>query len=134
MVQRSSLCIVCDFLMNCGALVPPMNAHVDSVGCLLVLGNAPLLGAFASLHNEFVFFIQQESVSELYIEVLIFIMIALLRVSTSKSMIPRPCFRILNRRLFIVLLHVCLLPSLLQIVTTNHNHPYHLYFTISSSN
>ena len=50
--------------MNCGVLVPPMNAHVDSVGCLLVLGNAPLRCAFAYLPNEFVFFIQQESVSE----------------------------------------------------------------------
>jgi hypothetical protein len=58
------VCTVCDSLMNCGVLVPPMNAHVDSVGCLLVLGNAPLRGAFASLPNEFVFFIQQESVSE----------------------------------------------------------------------
>ena len=58
------MCAVCNSLMNCGVLVPPMNAHVDSVGCLLVLGNAPLRCAFAYLPNEFVFFIQQESVSE----------------------------------------------------------------------
>src|SRR3954451_20764223 len=120
--------------MNCGVLLPPMNAHVDSVGCLLVLGNLPLRDAFASLPNEFVFFIQQESVSEQYIEVLIFILFALLRVSTSESMIPRPCFRILNRRLFTVLLHVCLLPVSPQILITAHIHPYHLHFTISSPN
>src|SRR3954451_22967325 len=45
-------------------------------------------------------------------------MIALLRVSTSESMIPRPYFRILKHRLFTVLLHICLLPVLLQIVIT----------------
>src|SRR3954468_8820699 len=120
--------------MNCGVLVHPMNAHVDSVGCLLVLRNAPLRGAFASLPNEFVFFIQQESVSEYYIEVLIFIMFALLRVSTSESMIPMPYFRILKHRLFTVLLHVCLLPVLLHIVITVQIHPYHLRFNISSPN
>src|SRR3954462_11689427 len=43
-------------------------------------------------------------------------MSALFRVSTSESMIPRPCFRILNRRLFTVLLHVCSLPVSPQIV------------------
>src|SRR3954469_14641370 len=59
-------------------------------------------------------------------EVLIFIMIALLRVATSESMIPRPYFRILKHRLFTVLLHDCLLPVLLQIVITAHIHPYHL--------
>ena len=58
------MCAVCSSLMNRGVLVPPMNAHVDSVGCLVVLGNAPLRCAFAYLPNEFVFFIQQESVSE----------------------------------------------------------------------
>src|SRR3954466_2008621 len=45
-------------------------------------------------------------------------MIALLRVSTSESMIPRPYFQTSNHRLFTVLLHVYLLPSLLKIVTT----------------
>ena len=34
------------------------------------------------------------------------IMIALLRVTAGESMIPRPCFRISNRRLFTVLLHI----------------------------
>src|SRR3954465_11699368 len=53
-------------------------------------------------------------------------MISLLRVSTSESMIPRPCFRILNRRLFTVLLHVCSLPVSPQIVITAHIHPDHL--------
>ena len=38
------------------------------------------------------------------------IMISLLRVSTSESMIPRPCFQALKHRLQPVLLHVCLLP------------------------
>ena len=34
----------------------------------------------------------------------------MLRVSTSESMIPRPCFQALKHRLQLVLLHVCLLP------------------------
>ena len=55
---------VCDSLMNCGVLVPPMNAHTDDVGCLLVLGNATLRCAFASLRNELVFVILPESSSE----------------------------------------------------------------------
>src|SRR4051812_16512565 len=50
-------------------------------------------------------------------------MIALLRVSTSESMIPRTCFRILNRCLFTMLLHVCSLPVSPQIVITAHIHP-----------
>src|SRR3954451_23166409 len=53
-------------------------------------------------------------------------MIALLRVSTSESMISRPCFQILNLHLFTVLLHVCSLPVSPQIVITAHIHPYHL--------
>ena len=61
-------------------------------------------------------------------------MISLLRVTTSESMIPRPCFQALNHCLFTVLLHVYLLPCLFQIVTTTYIHPYHLYFTISSPN
>ena len=47
-------------LLNCGVLVPPMNAQSDSVGCSLVLGNATLRCAFASLCNELVFVIQLE--------------------------------------------------------------------------
>src|SRR4051812_28161559 len=50
-------------------------------------------------------------------------MTALLRVSISETMIPRPFFRILNRRLFTVLLHVCSLPLSPQIVITAHIHP-----------
>ena len=53
---------VCDSRMNCGVLVPPMNAQSNSVGCSLVLGNAILRSAFVALHNEFVFFIQHECV------------------------------------------------------------------------
>ena len=123
--------------MNCGVLVPPMNAHVDSVGCFIVLGNTPLWCAFAHLPNEFVFFIQQESVfqsSMMKCLYLYSIMIALLRVTACESMIPRPCFRISNRRLFTVLLYVYLLPVLLQIVITAHIHTYHLRFNISSPN
>src|SRR3954449_12073279 len=111
-----------------------MNCSRSSVGNSLVLGTRSLRCAFVALRTEFVFFIQQESVSEYYIEVLIFIMIALLRVSTSESMIPRPCFRILNHRLFTMLLHVCSLPVSPQIVITAHMHPYHVCFTSSSPN
>ena len=131
------MCTVCNSLMNCGVLVPPMNAQGDGVGYSLVLGNATLRCAFVALHNEFVFFIQHESVLEWHSEEMIFmysIMIALLRVSTSESMIPRPCFRILKHRLFTVLLHVCLLPVLFQIAIIIHNHLYHLHFNISSPN
>ena len=123
--------------MNCGVLVPPMNAHVDSVGCFIVLGNAPLRCAFAHLPNEFVFFIQRESVfqsSMMKCLYLYSVMIALLRVTAGESRIPRPCFRISNRRLFTVLLYVYLLPVLLQIVITAHIHLYHLPFNISSPN
>ena len=59
MCEGDGVRTVCDSLMNCGVLVPPMNAHSDSVGYSLVLGNATLRCAFASLRNEFVFFIQQ---------------------------------------------------------------------------
>ena len=89
------MCTVCDSLMICGVLVPPMNCSKSSVGHSLVLGNAPLRCAFAYLPNEFVFFIQHESVLECHSEEIILmysIMFALLRVSTSESMIPRPCF------------------------------------------
>ena len=95
--------------MNCGVLVPPMNAQSDGVGYSLVLGNVTLRCAFVALHNEFVFFIQHESVLEWHSEEIIFmysIMISLLRLTAGESMIPRPCFRISNRRLFTVLLHV----------------------------
>src|SRR3954454_10482344 len=92
-----------------------MNCSKSRLGHSLVLGTISLRCAFVALRNEFVFFIQQESVSEYYIEVLIFIMIALLRVCTSESMIPRPYFQTPNHRLFTVLLHVYLLPSLLAL-------------------
>ena len=131
------MCTVCNSLMICGVLVPPMNAHGYSVGYSLVLGNIPLRCAFAHLPNEFVFFIQQESVfqsSMMKCLYLYSIMIALLRVATGESMIPRPCFRISNRRLFTVLLHVYLLQYLFQIAIIIYNHLYHLYFTISSPN
>ena len=49
-----------------------MNAQSDSVGCSLVLGNVTLRCAFASLRNELVFVIQQESVSEKHSEERIF--------------------------------------------------------------
>ena len=51
-------------LCNCGVLVPPMNTHSDSVGCLLVLGNTSLRCAFVALRNELVFVIQPENLSE----------------------------------------------------------------------
>ena len=131
------MCTVCNSLMNCGVLVPPVNAHGYSVGYSLVLGNIPLRCAFAHLPNEFVFFIQQESVfqsSMMKCLYLYLIMIALLRVATGESMIPRPCFRISNRRLFTVLPHVYLLQYLLHIAITIYKHLYHLPFNISSPN
>ena len=62
------------------------------------------------------------------------VILLLLGVTSSESMIPRPCFQALKHRLFPVLLHVRSLPFLLQIAITICNHPYHLYFTISSPN
>ena len=50
---------------------------------------------FVALRNDLVFVIQPESNSGLHSEEKIFmysIMISLLRVSTSESMIPMPCF------------------------------------------
>ena len=60
------------------------------------------------------------------------IMLILLRVATSESMIPRPCFQPLLHRLHSVLLLVTLLPFLLQIYETLFYYPYYPYFTISS--
>jgi hypothetical protein len=61
-------------------------------------------------------------------------MLSLLRVSTSESMIPRPCFQALKHRLDSVLLHVCSQRYLFQIAFITYKHPYYLYFTISSPN
>ena len=105
--------------------------------CSLVLGNTFVRFAFADLRSEFVFIMKPESGSNQHSEVIISmysIMVSLLRVSTSESMIPRPCFQALKHRLQPVLLHVCLLLFLFQIAITTHNHPYYLYFTISSPN
>ena len=59
------------------------------------LGMRTLRNAYAALRSEFVFIIKPESGSEYRSEEIIFmysIMISLLRVSTSESVIPRPCF------------------------------------------
>jgi hypothetical protein len=50
------------------------------------------------------------------------IMLMLLRVATSESMIPRPCFQPLKHRLLSVLLLVTLLPFLFQITKTTFYH------------
>src|SRR5664279_3125823 len=62
------------------------------------------------------------------------IMLMLLRVATSESMIPRPCFQVLKHHLLSVLLLVTYLPFLLQIYITLFYHPYYPYFIISSPN
>src|SRR5664279_4748198 len=62
------------------------------------------------------------------------IMLLLLRVVTSESMNPRPCFQALKHHLLSVLLLVTLLPFLLQIYKTLFYHPYYPYFIISSPN
>ena len=131
------MCTVCNSLMICGVLVPPMICSKSSVGHSLVLENAPLRCAFAYLPNEFVFFIQHESVLEWHSEELIsmyLIMIALLRVATGESRIPRPCFRILQTPFIYCLPHVYLLQYLLHIAITIYKHLYHLPFNISSPN
>ena len=69
------MCTVCNSLINCGVLVPPMNCSKSSVGHSLVLGNATLRCAFVALHNEFVFFIQHESVLEWHREEMIFMLL-----------------------------------------------------------
>ena len=81
-----------------------------------------------------VFVIQQKSVCSTNEKKLLFIMRSMLRVSTSESMIPRPCFQYCKHRLLTVLLHVYSLPYFIQIAITTHIHPYYLYFTISSPN
>src|SRR3954451_1383545 len=63
-----------------------------------------------------------------------YLCLLLLRVSTSESRIPGPCFQPLKHHFHSVLLHFCLLPLLFQIAIITYIHPYHLYFTISSPN
>ena len=62
------------------------------------------------------------------------IMISLLRVSTSESMIPRPCFQALKYRFLMLLLLVYLLVRLLQITNITCSTPYSTTLTIFSLN
>ena len=56
----------------------------------------------------------------------------MLRVVTSESIKPRPCFQAFIHRFQSLLSLVCLLPFLLQNYKMTFYHPYHLHFTISS--
>ena len=62
------------------------------------------------------------------------IILILLIVTTSESLIPRPCFQLLLRCLLSVLLHVTLLPLLFQITQITSFTPYYTTFTVSSPN
>src|SRR3954469_9790106 len=87
--------------------VLPLDVQVDSVGCPKYLGTRPLRIASAFLHSG-LGVIQPENSSEWYGEgIYIFICLLLLRVSTSESRIPRPCFQPLKHRFHSVLLDVC---------------------------
>src|SRR5215213_1749965 len=63
-----------------------------------------------------VFVIQQKSVCSTNERSYLFIMRSMLRVSTSESMIPRPCFQYCKHRLLTVLLHVYSLPYLFRLL------------------
>src|SRR5215217_529763 len=75
----------------------------------------PALRVRVILRNEWCS-LSNKSVCSTY-EKKLFIMRSMLRVSTSESMIPRPCFQYCKHRLFIVLLHILFRP-LIYIHTT----------------
>jgi hypothetical protein len=83
--------------MNCWCLLEPSSAFTVTVSDNLVWGNVNFEECFVALRMINVCY-QLENSFELHIEVSIywFNYVILLRVSTSESIIPRPCFQALN--------------------------------------
>jgi hypothetical protein len=100
-VKVTSVCITCVFLvnvsMNYWCLLEPSSAFIVIVWDNLVWGNTDFEECFDALCIISVRYPLDNSL-EWHIEVSIywFNYVILLRVSTSESMIPRPCFQALN--------------------------------------
>jgi hypothetical protein len=100
--------IMCVFLvivsMNCWCLLEPSSAFMVIVWDNLVWVHVNFMECFVALRMISVCFPLENSF-ELHIEVSIywFNYVTLLRVFTSESMIPRPCFQALNT----VYIHFC---------------------------
>jgi hypothetical protein len=100
-VKVTSVCIMCVFLvivsMNCWCLLEPSSAFMVIVWDNLVWGNTNFEVCFVALRMISVHF-PLENCLEWHSEVSIywFNYVILLRVTTSESMIPRPCFQALN--------------------------------------
>jgi hypothetical protein len=111
-VKVDSVRIMCVSLasvsMNCWCLLEPSSALKVIVRGNLVWGNVKFEECFVALHMISVRYPSENSL-EWHSEdsIYVFNYLSLLRVSTSKSMIPRPCFQALKHRLHLVLLHVC---------------------------
>jgi hypothetical protein len=101
-VKVTSVRITCVFLvnvsMNCWCLLEPSSAFMVIVWDNLVWGNIDFEECFIALRMISVRF-PLENCFELHIEVSIYwfnYVIFIGSVSTSESMIPRPCFQALN--------------------------------------
>jgi hypothetical protein len=101
-VKVTSVCITCVFLvnvsMNCWCLLEPSSAFMVIVWDNLAWGNTDFEECFVALRMISVHF-SLENCFELHIEVNIYwfnYVIFIGSVSTSESMIPRPCFQALN--------------------------------------
>jgi hypothetical protein len=100
-VKVTSVRIMCVFLvnvsMNCWCLLEPSSAFTVTVWDNLVWGHANFEECFVAPRMISVRFPLEKSL-EWHSEVGIywFNYVILLRVTTSKSMIPRPCFQALN--------------------------------------
>jgi hypothetical protein len=100
-VKVTSVRIMCVFLvnvsMNCWCLLEPSSAFTVTVRDNLIWVHVNFEECFVALHMISVCF-PLENCFELHIEVSIywFNYVILLGVSTSESMIPRPCFQALN--------------------------------------
>jgi hypothetical protein len=99
---KVTVCALCVSLlasvsMNCWCLLKPSSAFMVIVWDNLVWGNANFEECFVALRMISVRYPLENSL-EWHIEVSIywFNYVILLRVSTSESMIPRPCFQALN--------------------------------------
>jgi hypothetical protein len=137
-VKVTSVRIMCIFLvnvsMNCWCLLEPSSAFTVIVWDNLVWVHTDFEECFVALRMISVCF-PLENCFELHIDDSIYwfnYVIFVESVSTSESMIPRPCFQALHTVFFPVLLHVCSQRYLFQITFTTYNHHYYLYFTISS--
>jgi hypothetical protein len=131
------MCISLDNIsMNCWCLLEPSSVFMVIVWDNLVWGNTDFEECFVTLHVISVRY-PLENCFELHIDDSIYwfnYVIFVESVSTSESMIPRPCFQALHTVSFQFFLYVCLQRYLFQFTFTTYNHHYYLYFTISLPN